>query len=310
MLRCSLTSRQQRYNTRIPKPQFFDSLISHLESFLHLRMSIQPFIYGYSCAFSVETIRFDALSTADHGAETVIEYQPLAEDQLLANRPYLIRAKQPGTYTFTLRQATIQPTEEARLNLPATDYDVNLCGNYGVLSVLSLKQHQAYVLEGQMLRPANETTPYLSSMRWYLSLTAKHSGHTLPAQIRLVKKHEGSVGILTIATAEGYGTLYTDCSYVMPKGVEGYVVTQANPDRKELTLELAYTGGETVPAHAPLLIKGEKRTYVLYAPSTSTADANSKLTGNLLQGNATTETTHAPDGEPDATYYFYKLRDC
>ena len=75
MLRCSLTSRQQRYNTRIPKPQFFDSLISHLESFLHLRMSIQPFIYGYSCAFSVEAIRFDALSTADHGAETVIEYQ-------------------------------------------------------------------------------------------------------------------------------------------------------------------------------------------------------------------------------------------
>ena len=52
MLRCSLTSRQQRYNTSIPFSKFFRCLISHLESLPHLRIGIQPFIYGHSCAFS------------------------------------------------------------------------------------------------------------------------------------------------------------------------------------------------------------------------------------------------------------------
>ena len=52
MLRCSLTSRMQRYNTRSPKSKFFGLLISHLESFPHPKIGIQPFIYGLSRAFS------------------------------------------------------------------------------------------------------------------------------------------------------------------------------------------------------------------------------------------------------------------
>ena len=52
MLRYSLTSRMQRYNMHTPKSKFFRNLISHLEIFLHLQMSILPFIYGHSGAFS------------------------------------------------------------------------------------------------------------------------------------------------------------------------------------------------------------------------------------------------------------------
>ena len=52
MQRCSLTSLLQRYNMHNPKSNFFGPLISHLESFPHLRMGIQPFIYGHSYAFS------------------------------------------------------------------------------------------------------------------------------------------------------------------------------------------------------------------------------------------------------------------
>ena len=51
-LRCSLTSLQQRYNTHPPKSKFFGHLISHLRSFPHLRMCLQPFVYGRSRAFS------------------------------------------------------------------------------------------------------------------------------------------------------------------------------------------------------------------------------------------------------------------
>ena len=51
MLRYSLTSRQQRYDTRTPKSIFFDYLISHLD-FLELRKSVwKPFVYGYSGTF-------------------------------------------------------------------------------------------------------------------------------------------------------------------------------------------------------------------------------------------------------------------
>gem|GEM_PF-1953421 len=53
MLRCSLTSRMQRYNMHNPKSKFFDLLISHLESFPDLRMCIQPFIYGHFGAFFI-----------------------------------------------------------------------------------------------------------------------------------------------------------------------------------------------------------------------------------------------------------------
>ena len=52
MLRCSLTSRMQRYNLNPPKSNFFCSLISHLKSFPHPQKRIQPFIYRHSDTFS------------------------------------------------------------------------------------------------------------------------------------------------------------------------------------------------------------------------------------------------------------------
>ena len=104
-------------------------------------------------------------------------------------------------------------------------------------------------------------------MRWYLSVVPQSgSAETLPERIVLVKKGEAPVATLAIATTEGYGTIYTESSYVMPQGVVGYAVTQADTDRRELSLTEAYVGGETVPAHTALLVKGEKRNYLLFAP--------------------------------------------
>ena len=44
--------RWQRYNKYNPKSKFLGHLISQLESLPHLRMDIQPFIYGHFSAFS------------------------------------------------------------------------------------------------------------------------------------------------------------------------------------------------------------------------------------------------------------------
>ena len=42
----------QRYNMYTAKSKFFGPLISHLESFPHPKIGIQPFIHGLSRAFS------------------------------------------------------------------------------------------------------------------------------------------------------------------------------------------------------------------------------------------------------------------
>ena len=43
---------KQRYNMYTAKSKFFGPLISHLESFPHPKIGIQPFIHGLSRAFS------------------------------------------------------------------------------------------------------------------------------------------------------------------------------------------------------------------------------------------------------------------
>ena len=51
MLRCSLTSRMQRYNLNTPKSKFFRHLISHPYFFKQLYKAPNPFIYKHFRAF-------------------------------------------------------------------------------------------------------------------------------------------------------------------------------------------------------------------------------------------------------------------
>ena len=51
-LRCSLTSRMQRYNMHTPKSKFFRNLISHPDFFLPRKTSLSPLFTGISKHFS------------------------------------------------------------------------------------------------------------------------------------------------------------------------------------------------------------------------------------------------------------------
>lgn len=240
--------------------------------------------------------------------EAIAEYAVLTEGKLQANQPYLIRAKAAGTVSFTLNNVRIQPTDESPVNLNTPGYTVSICGNYGIITGDKLTAAKGYALQGGELRKATASTPQLPSMRWYLSVVSQSgSAETLPERIVLVKKGEAPVATLAIATTEGYGTIYTESSYVMPQGVVGYAVTQADTDRRELSLTEAYVGGETVPAHTALLVKGEKRNYLLFAPTPQSAEGKPAPQGNLLLGTATEAQTAAPNGESADTYRFYKL---
>ena len=246
----------------------------------------------------------DGVQFADtQDGEAVAVYVEMKEGKLLANRPYLIRARSVGKHTFTLNKVTVKPTEEVQAQLAANSHKVCLNGNYGTVSAANLQQNGGFVLTNGTFVQAGSEVP---SMRWYLSIAA-NSGTTLPQSIRLVEKKDAPVGMISIATQEGYGTVFTEKSYVMPDGVTGYRVTQADADSKELKLVQAFEGGETVPAATPLLVKGEKRTYMLYAPNTEAAEGAVTNQENLLLGAATTGTTTAPNGQNTDDFYFYKL---
>lgn len=115
------------------------------------------------------------------------------------------------------------------------------------------------------------------------------------------------VGTIVVGTKEGYGTFYADNAYVMPNGLCGYAVTEANNTSKTLTISPVYPAGRTVPAQTALLVKGEQGSYAAFTPITTEAAAQSPKSAsasNLLYGTSTDAITTAPTEE---AYYFYKL---
>ena len=111
---------------------------------------------------------------------------------------------------------------------------------------------------------------------------------------RYNKTGEGSV---TIATTEGYGTLYSDKAVVFPEGLTATTVKAAADG--QLTMDWEYAAGNTVPAGTGLLIQGENGTTYDFI---TTDNAVTLSTPNLLSGSTNAATTEGADGSK-----FYKL---
>lgn len=91
-----------------------------------------------------------------------------------------------------------------------------------------------------------------------------------------------SVGTITIATPEGFGTYYNSNSYILPEGLTAFGYTKANTDGTLVKTD-EFTGGDVVPANAALVVKGSKGDYECYATD---KEATKTLEGNLLKGVA------------------------
>lgn len=93
------------------------------------------------------------------------------------------------------------------------------------------------------------------------------------------KVSEPTTGSFSITDA-GFATYYTDKAFVMPKNVQGGIVTKANNETSQLTVSYNYQPGTVVPAKTPIVLKGEKGDYTMnYTTSEETAPA-----GNMLYG--------------------------
>lgn len=104
-------------------------------------------------------------------------------------------------------------------------------------------------------------------------------------QIRIQKiivTTDVSVGTITIATPEGFGTYYNSNSYILPEGLTAFGYKEANTDGTLVKTE-EFTGGDVVPANAALVVKGNTGNYECYATDQV---ATKTLEGNLLKGVA------------------------
>lgn len=104
-------------------------------------------------------------------------------------------------------------------------------------------------------------------------------------QIRIQKiivTTDVSVGTITIATPEGFGTYYNENSYILPEGLTAFGYKEANTDGTLVKTE-EFTGGDVVPANAALVVKGNTGNYECYATDQV---ATKTLEGNLLKGVA------------------------
>ena len=101
-----------------------------------------------------------------------------------------------------------------------------------------------------------------------------------------------SVGTISIATPEGFGTYYNSNSYILPEGLTAFGYKEANTDGTLVKTE-EFTGGDVVPAKAALVVKGNEGEYECFATDQA---ATKTLEGNLLKGVAKATTIEKTEG--------------
>lgn len=111
------------------------------------------------------------------------------------------------------------------------------------------------------------------------------SGHFRIQKIIVTTELPTSVGTISIATSEGFGTYYNSNSYILPEGLTAFGYKEANTDGTLVKTE-EFTGGDVVPANAALVVKGNTGKYECYATD---KEATKTFEGNLLKG-VTTDT--------------------
>lgn len=109
---------------------------------------------------------------------------------------------------------------------------------------------------------------------------------------KMIVTTDVSVGTISIATPEGFGTYYNSNSYILPEGLTAFGYTTANTDGTLVKTE-EFTGGDVVPAGAALVVKGNEGDYECYATDQV---ATKTLNGNLLKGVAKATTVEKKEG--------------
>ncbi|MBQ0049731.1 MAG: C10 family peptidase [Bacteroidales bacterium] len=109
---------------------------------------------------------------------TALRFDLLGEgDDVMPNRPYLIRAKEVGKHEITLPKALISITKRNDIQT-ATDFArIDIKGGYETLDRLNEKGYYTFLPDGRFALTDNPDDE-LASMRWYMTITDPVSGQT------------------------------------------------------------------------------------------------------------------------------------
>lgn len=118
------------------------------------------------------------------------------------------------------------------------------------------------------------------------------SGHFRIQKIIVTTELPTSVGTITIAAPEGFGTYYNENSYILPEGLTAFGYKEANTDGTLVKTDV-FNAGDVVPAGAALVVKGNTGDYECYATD---KEATKTLNGNLLKGVTTDTRIEAKSG--------------
>ena len=118
------------------------------------------------------------------------------------------------------------------------------------------------------------------------------------------------VGEMSVAKATGGITTFaSNCDYIMPENLTGYIVTEA-AETGTITTKAVYRAGEAVPAYTPLIIKSredyaEEETAKTYNPIALNKGLSYSGAENMLEYNRNASGFTAT--MKDENVYYYKL---
>ena len=135
-----------------------------------------PFSLDYAdWALHFDVARLNAFYQYDDDEDGVVDRQVLeaiiirpGNGRLKPNHPYLIRAKQKGTFTLPVAAADVVPEEVNTVSCSTLEARYDFTGNYGNLS--GLHSAQRYRLRGNTLSIPDSDDEVLPPYRWYLTV--------------------------------------------------------------------------------------------------------------------------------------------
>ena len=170
--------------------------ITYIRTFSHdnWQALYVPFAIGYDDwknDFEIAMINDVNMYDTDNNGTydyTEIEILKLNSGTTAANTPYFIRAKEAGSKTITVNDATLYPTEVNSIDCSSTTSTFVFTGTYDGISGSEMYTNHYYGLSDGMLCTVKDETVSLRPLRWFMEIKARTSNYShpqIPAEIKI-----------------------------------------------------------------------------------------------------------------------------
>ena len=218
-------------------------------------------------------------------------------------KSYLIKLESSSSDLFNLHSVS-QSADIYSKTDPAKGFEMGGCGQSLTRTVWAIEDNPFGENGNFLVKCSGRYLEMSSDIQVDDFRTYSEKNYACP--IYLYEKVEKSpVGTISIVAPEGYGTYYTDKSFIMPKGVDGAIVSDISDDGK-LQINWKYPAGTTVPANTGLLVyASQKGSYQCYEAGTSDnggSNGSSDLSGNAANGIGQTNNEVAGSAAQETNY--------